>query len=96
MFDMTQDIRSLTEFKRHTVGFMKRIKTRHTPMILTVNGKAALVVQDPASYQKFLATFDRADTMAAVQEGLQQADRGEGMALDVFEKKMRKKYGISR
>jgi PHD/YefM family antitoxin component YafN of YafNO toxin-antitoxin module len=96
MFDMTQDIRSLTEFKRHTVGFMKRIKTRHTPMILTVNGKAALVIQDPGSYQKFLAKFDRAEAMASVQEGLRQADRGEGMALDVFEKKMRKKYGISR
>jgi hypothetical protein len=96
MFDMTQDIRSLTEFKRHTVGFMKRIKNRHTPMILTVNGKAALVVQDPASYQKFLAGVDHAETMAAVQEGLRQADRGEGMALDAFEKKMRKKYGISR
>ena len=96
MFDMTQDIRSLTEFKRHTVGFMKRIKTRHAPMILTVNGKAALVVQDPASYQKSLAAVDRADTMAAVQEGLHQADRGEGLALEVFEKKMRKKYGISR
>lgn len=96
MFDMTQDIRSLTEFKRHTVGFMKRMTARHTPMILTVNGKVALVVQDPASYQKSLATIERANTVAAVQEGLQQADRREGTTLAVFEKKMRKKYGISR
>jgi hypothetical protein len=96
MFDMTKDIRSLTEFKRHTVNFMKRIQTRHTPMILTVNGKAALVVQDPVSYQKAEAAFGLADTMSAVEEGLRQADHGEGMTLGVFEKKMRKKYGISR
>ncbi len=77
MFDMTKDIRSLTEFKRNTVDFMKRIQRRHTPMILTVNGKAALVVQDPVSYQKAEVAFGLADTMSAVEEGLRQADHGE-------------------
>jgi prevent-host-death family protein len=96
MFDMTQDIRSLTDFKRHTVGLMKRIKARRRPMILTVNGKAAVVVQDAFSYQKLVTTLDQADMLASVHAGLQQADHGEGIPLEAFEKKMRRKHGIPR
>ena len=35
-------------------------------------------------------------TKAAVDEGLEQAGRGEGLSLEDFEKNMRAKYGIQR
>ena len=35
-------------------------------------------------------------TRAAVDDALEQAERGEGVALEDFEKKMRVKYGIQR
>jgi hypothetical protein len=49
-----QDILSLTEFHRHTKLHMKRLHATGRPEILTVNGKAKLVVQDAAAYQKLL------------------------------------------
>ena len=49
-----QDILSLTEFHRHTKMHMERLQTTGRPEILTVNGKAKLVVQDAAAYQELL------------------------------------------
>lgn len=55
MIDLAHDIHSLTDFKRKTIQFMKQLKTQRRPIVLTVNGRAAVVIQDPDSYQKLLA-----------------------------------------
>ncbi len=47
--------------------------------MLTVNGRAELVVQDAASYQEILDRLERAETLAAIRQGIAQAQRGEGM-----------------
>jgi len=96
MLNICQDIQSLTDFKRHTVDFMKQIKASHRPLVLTVNGKAELVVQDAGAFQKLVELADRFEAISAVQEGMAQSKRGEGISLDKFDKHMRKKYGISR
>jgi PHD/YefM family antitoxin component YafN of YafNO toxin-antitoxin module len=49
-----QDILSLTEFHRHRKMHMERLHATGRPEILTVNGKAKLVVQDAAAYQELL------------------------------------------
>jgi prevent-host-death family protein len=94
--DIRNDIHSLTDFKRRTVGFMRQLKKSRRPLVLTVNGRAEIVVQDAASYQKLLEMSERFEAISSVQEGLEQAKRGEGMTLEKFDKRMRKKYGISR
>ncbi len=75
---------------------MKQIKQRRRPMVLTVNGKAELIIQDPDSYQKLLEAADRFDAISMVQEGMVQSARGEGVFLEVFDKQMRKKHGLPR
>jgi hypothetical protein len=49
-----QDILSLTEFHRHTKIHMARLYATGRPEVLTVNGKARLVVQDAGAYQRLL------------------------------------------
>jgi len=51
---LTHDIQSLSTFKRDTAKIVRQLKKTGQPMVLTVNGKAELVVQDAASYQKLL------------------------------------------
>ena len=46
MIDLSRDIHSLTDFKRKTSEFMKQLKETGSPVVLTINGKAELVVQD--------------------------------------------------
>jgi prevent-host-death family protein len=86
-----KDIESLTAFKRNTNEYMKKIKKDGNPLILTINGKAELIVQDVESYQKMLELLNRAETIEAVREGLNSIRQGKAMSLDQFDKKMRKK-----
>ena len=54
MFNIAEDICSMTEFKRRTADVVHRLRDTGRAVILTTNGKADIVVQDAASYQKLL------------------------------------------
>lgn len=45
------NIHSLTDFKRNAKDFVERIKATKAPLVLTVNGKAEIVVQDAETFQ---------------------------------------------
>ncbi len=85
------DIQSLTAFKRNTTEYVKKIKKTGNPLVLTVNGKAEIIVQDAESYQRMLELLDRAETIEAIREGLESVRQGKTMSLDKFDKEMRKK-----
>jgi prevent-host-death family protein len=95
MIDL-REIRSVTEFQRNIKDYVGRLKQRRTPLVLTVNGRAELVVQDAESYQEMLDRLEHAEALAAVRKGMEQFDRGEGIALDEAEERLRKKHGFSR
>jgi prevent-host-death family protein len=85
--NLRQDIHSLTDFKRKTPEFLRRLKETGHPVVLTINGKAELVVQDAASYQRLFELAERLETIQAVKESLASTDRGEGRPIDdVFER----------
>jgi len=79
MIDVTQDIHSLTTFKRHSSGLMKRMKKTGRPLVLTVKGKAEAVVMNAAAY---LEIADRLEAAAGIRRGLAQAKRGMGRSVD--------------
>jgi prevent-host-death family protein len=91
-----KDIESLTAFKRNTNEYVKKIKKSGNPLVLTVNGKAELVVQDAESYQRMLEMLDRVESIEAVREGLESLRQGRTMSLDDFDKEMRKKIRASK
>lgn len=95
MIDL-REVRSVTEFQRNLKGYVGRLKKKGTPLVLTVNGRAELVVQNAESYQEMLDRLERAETVAAIREGIQQFERGEGIPLVKAEKRLRKKHGFSR
>jgi PHD/YefM family antitoxin component YafN of YafNO toxin-antitoxin module len=61
MLDIKQDITSLSNFQRNTRDFLARLRETGRPLVLTVNGNAALVVQDAAAYQQILDGLDEID-----------------------------------
>ena len=88
------DIHPLTDFLRNHKAHVTRLKETHAPEVLTVNGKAELVVQDAASYQRLLDRLHHMETIAAIQEGMASAERGElKPATQVFAE-MRARYGL--
>jgi PHD/YefM family antitoxin component YafN of YafNO toxin-antitoxin module len=95
MIDITE-IRSLTEFVRHSKEYVGKIKKKRSPMVLTVNGKAELIIQDAESYQAMLEKLDYMETLEAIKQGLEEAERGESRsAREVFEE-LSAKHGLSR
>ena len=65
-------------------------------VVLTVNGKAEVVVQDAKSYQTMTEQLERVETLEAIRQGLEEAERGEGRpAREVFAE-LSAKHGISR
>ena len=76
MLDITKDIQSLTSFRRRSGDFMKQLRKSKRPVVLTVNGKAAAVVQDAAAYQRLLDIAARADANEGIRQGLEDAKKG--------------------
>src|SRR5262249_26131796 len=67
----------------------QHIQTRHReagppieetgqPVVLTVNGKAELIVQDAESYQKLLEAKDRMEAIEGIKRGLKSMKRNAG------------------
>lgn len=54
MINIAEDICSMTEFKRRTANVVNRLRDTGRAVILTTNGRADIVVQDAASYQRLL------------------------------------------
>lgn len=52
--NLAEDIRSVTDLKRHTREILDHVHVTGRPMVLTVNGRADAVIMDAAVYQKHL------------------------------------------
>lgn len=76
MLDINRDINSLSNFKRNTPDFIRQLKESGHPVVLTINGKAELVVQDSASYQRLIELAERAERMDALRESIEDMRAG--------------------
>jgi prevent-host-death family protein len=76
MLDITKDIQSLTTFRRRSSDFLKQIKKSKRPVVLTVNGKAAAVIQDAAAYQRLLDVAASASAAEGIRQGLEDVKEG--------------------
>ena len=70
---------SLTDFKRDTNAHLRRLRKTGRPSILTINGKAALVIIDKNAYEKMAAIVEESIVVAGIQRGLDSIARGEGL-----------------
>ena len=90
MLDIHSDINSLSNFKRNTPEFLRQLKETGHPVVLTINGKAELVVQDAASYQKLLEIAERAERMEALQASIADMRAGKVSPVEDLLAEMRK------
>ncbi len=95
MINLSQDIQSLSTFKRNTNELITQMKETGHPIVLTINGKAELVIQDAASYQKILNTIEELQTIMGLKKGLEDIVQGQTKSLNQFVEEMQKKYAIS-
>jgi prevent-host-death family protein len=96
VLDITRDIQSLTTFRRSSRDLMKQLKRTKRPLVLTVNGKAAAVVQDAEAYQHLLDVAAGVDAREGIRQGLEDIRRGRARPAREFFKDFEARNGISR
>jgi prevent-host-death family protein len=67
MFNL-KNIHSLTDFKRNANSYIESIRSTKSPIVLTVNGEAAVVVQDAIVFQ------DLVDRLKSAEDELNQLE----------------------
>jgi prevent-host-death family protein len=93
MFSLS-DIHTLSEFQRGAKMFLDKLKETKSPIVLTVNGKAAAVVQDAESYQKMIDRLEVLESVAKIRKSINEFEQGEGMPLNQAFAEFKEKYGI--
>ncbi len=65
-----KNIRSVTDFARNTKSHIRRLQKTKEPEVLTVNGRAAVVVVDANVFQRLLDQLDYQDSVRILRERL--------------------------
>jgi prevent-host-death family protein len=94
MIDITRDIRTLSEFKRNTSDLLRQLRKTGEPIILTLNGKAEVVMLDAHAYQKLQQALEHWETVEGIREGLEDMRAGRTLSLDEARKEAKRKYGV--
>ena len=81
-------------FKTEHSQFVEQMRDSGRPLVLTINGKSELVVQDAAAYQKMLDRMDQLEAREGIQRGLADVEAGRVTPLREFEKQFRTKHGL--
>lgn len=94
--DITKDIQALTTFRNHSAQFLRHLQKTKRPLVLTVNGKPAAVVQDAEAYQRLLDLAAEASAAEGIRQGLDDVATGRTRpAREVFDE-IRAEYDIPR
>ncbi len=96
MLDITIDIQSLTTFRRRSGDFMKQLKKTKRPVVLTVKGKAAAIVQDAEAYQRLLDIAASASSEEGIRQGLDDVKQGKVRPAREFFADFEAEHGIRR
>ena len=93
--NIVRDIQSLSEFKQNASRVVKEIQATKEPVVLTVNGKAAVVIQDAESYQEMLDRQEYNESVAVLRERLKDLnDPTKWISADEVFDRLGKKFGI--
>jgi hypothetical protein len=75
---------------------LAQLKEKGIPLVLSVDGKAEVVLQDMASYQRLLDETDMRHSLVGISRGLADVEAGRTKPLEEFEREFRARHGIPR
>lgn len=80
--------------RKNSSEFIEQLKQTDEPVVPTINGKAEVVIQDAASYQRLREAVEEATAIEAKRQGFAGLDAGRTMSLDDFRKHAAARHGI--
>jgi len=91
-----EDIHSLSDFQRNAKAHVLRLKETGQPEVLTVNGKAELVVLAAETFQRLTDKVERAEAVEGIRRGLAEAKAGKGRPIGEAIEAIRKKHRVPK
>ena len=91
-----ENIHSLSDFQRNAKDHIDRLKETGAPEVLTVNGKAELVVLSATAFQDMADRLDEAEAITGIKRGLAEAKAVKGRPAREALEAIRKKHRIPR
>ena len=71
---LTNDIKPITYLKSRAADVLKQINETHRPMIITQNGEAKAVIQDPQSYENMKNAISLLKLLSFAEEDIKNGD----------------------
>ncbi len=71
---ISNDIKPVTYLKSRTSDVLKQINETHRPMIITQNGEAKAVIQDPQSYENMKNAIAMLKLFSFAEEDIKNGD----------------------
>ena len=71
-------------------------KQNGKPIVFSIEGGENLVVMQGRSYQKLLDKLEEAETVAAINEGLEDMKAGRGIPAKAFLAELRQEFGTAK
>jgi hypothetical protein len=96
MLDTHSQADTIARPARNAVELIHQLKEAGEPIVLTINGKAELVVQDETSCQQLLDLVDRIETIEGLRIGLEEMKDGKGRPAEELFEELRQKYNLPR
>ena len=93
MIDL-HDIHSLSDFQRNAREHIDRLKETGRPEVLTVRGRAEVVIQDAEAYQRLVDLAANAEAIVGIQRGLAGMYAGTGEDADDALASIERELGI--
>ena len=74
MMQIVNDIKSVTYLKSKAADVLKQINETHRPMIITQNGEAKAVIQDPKSYEDMRNALSLLKLLSFAEENIKNGN----------------------
>jgi prevent-host-death family protein len=73
-FSISKDIEPLSEFRKHSAAFVKRLKKEKKPIVLTQHGKSAAVLLDVSEYERFTRKMEMLEDLLQAKQDSEQGN----------------------
>src|SRR5699024_9238026 len=71
---ISKDIEPLSEFRKKSADFIKRLKKDKQPIVLTQHGKSAAVLMDVTEYERFSKKLKLLEDLLEAKQQVQQGE----------------------
>lgn len=84
---LTNDIEPLSEFRKKSADFVKRLKKEKQPIVLTQHGKSAAILLDVSEFERISTKLKMLEDLL---EAKQQVEEGKTFTMDEAKERIEK------